>query len=94
MLFDLGRTVSAIGAADALQRNGADAAMYLKRHAAGDWGEVCEEDKQANNAALNSGGRLMSEYFLADETRLWIITDAVNDHGKRQATTFMLPDEY
>ena len=64
------------------------------RHASGDWGIVCDEDKQANNDALRAGARLLSAYFLTDETKLWIITDAQDDKGKRQATTLLLPEEY
>ena len=52
-------------------------------------------DEQANNEALHTGARLFSAYFLPDETKLWIITDAVVDeHGNRQATTLLLPEEY
>ncbi len=30
----------------------------LNRHIIGDWGDLCEEDWQANETALASGGRL------------------------------------
>jgi hypothetical protein len=43
----------------------------------GDWGEVDAEDAQANEAALTNGLRLLSAYRLTDETRIWIITEAV-----------------
>ena len=56
---------------------------------------MCDEDKQANDEALQTGARILSAYFLPDETKLWIITDAViDDEGNRQATTFLLPEEY
>lgn len=32
--------------------------VMLFRHSRGDWGEVCDEDKRANDAALLSGDRL------------------------------------
>ncbi len=35
----------------------------LKRHAARDWGEVCEEDRKANDEALEQGLRLLSAYM-------------------------------
>ena len=63
-------------------------------HVSGDWGIVCGEDKQANESALKNGARLMSTYFLSDETKLWIITEAVDDDSVRAATTILLPDEY
>jgi len=36
----------------------------------------------------------LSAYFLPDETKLWIITEATDDAGNRVATTFLLTDEY
>ncbi len=92
--FSLGQTVATPGALEALRRNNSTGLEYLCRHASGDWGLVCEEDKEANNEALKSGARLLSTYFLPDETKLWIITDAEDEMGNRQATTFLLPEEY
>ena len=92
--FDLGQTVATPGALEALQRNNSSGIEYLRRHASGDWGIVCEEDKHINEEALKTGARLLSAYFLPDETTLWIITDAEDDMGKRQATTLLLPEEY
>ena len=94
MRFSLGQIVATPGALEALQRNNVTGFDYLRRHASGDWGIVCEEDKQANEQALTTGARLMSAYFLPDETKLWIITEAAGDDGNRAATTLLLPDEY
>jgi hypothetical protein len=69
----------------------------LNRHVRGDWGCVCEEDRDANNEALKAGNRILSVYAI-DETQpcmghgdntLWIITEA-----DRSVTTFLLPREY
>ena len=92
--FSLGQTVATPGALEALQRNNATGLEYLRRHASSDWGIVCEEDKRANDEALKTGARLMSAYFLPDETKLWIITEAADNDGNRAATTLLLPDEY
>ena len=92
--FNLGQTVATPGALEALRRNNTNGLEYLRRHASGDWGIVCEEDKQANNDALCTGARLLSAYFLPDETKLWIITEAEDERGNRLATTFLLPEEY
>ena len=92
--FTLGQIVATPGALEALQRNNVTGVEYLRKHASGDWGIVCEEDKQANEDALKSGARLMSAYFLPDETKMWIITEAADDDGNRAATTLLLPDEY
>ena len=92
--FKLGQIVATPGALEAMQRNNSNGLEYLRRHVSGDWGIVCEEDKQANEDALKTGARLMSAYFLPDETKLWIITEAADDAGTRAATTFLLPEEY
>ena len=92
--FGLGQTVATPGALEALCRNNSTGLEYLRRHASGDWGIVCDDDKQANNHALHSGARLLSAYFLPDETKLWIITEAQDEDGNRQATTLLLPEEY
>jgi len=38
----------------------------------------------------------LSSYLLPNETKLWIITEAVMnpDTGERAATTLLLPEEY
>jgi len=58
------------------------------RHASGDWGEVCDEDKQANEQALINGDRLLSAYDVMGK-RIWIITEY-----DRSLTTILFPDEY
>ena len=93
--FNLGPIVSTPGALEALGRNQSNGLDYLHRHASGDWGDLCDEDKQSNDAALKTGARLMSAYHLGDGTKIWIITDAeIDENHNRQATTFLLPDEY
>ncbi len=93
-LFSLGQIVATPRALDALRHHNSTGLEYLRRHASGDWGFVDDEDKQANDKALETGARLLSAYFLPDETKLWIVTDAQDGQGNRQATTFMLPDDY
>lgn len=92
--FDLGQTVATPGALEALRRNNSTGLDLLQRHATGDWGIVCEEDRQANDNAIRSGARILSVYFLPDETKIWLITDAEDAEGDRQSTTFLLPEEY
>ena len=60
----------------------------LRRHASGDWGDLCPEDAMANEAAVQEGSRLLSAYGQGEE-RFWIITEA-----DRSATTVLLPDDY
>ena len=61
----------------------------LGRHAKGDWGDLCQEDKQENELSLKKGFRLLSAYERNGLPKIWIITEA-----DRSATTVLFPDEY
>lgn len=60
----------------------------LQRHAAADWGDVCEDDRQLNDSALLEGDRLLSVYGTG-EKRFWIITES-----DRSVTTVLMPEDY
>ena len=93
--FSTGVLLATPGAAEGFEKNGQTPLEFLHRHLAGDWGEeLCEEDRQLNDQAVIDGSRLLSAYRLKDGTKLWCITEAQGDNGKREATTFLLPDEY
>ena len=93
--FNLGPIVSTPGALEALQHNEMTGMELLARHVRGDWGELCDEDKQANDDALENGSRIMSAYTLPNGTTIWVITDAeIDDHHHRQATTLLRLEEY
>jgi hypothetical protein len=92
--FGLGRLVATPAALAALSAVNQDPQTYLNRHAAGDWGEVDPEDRQQNEEALLNGSRLISVYRLSDQTRLWVITEAVGDDGRRASTCVLLPGDY
>jgi hypothetical protein len=62
---------------------------YVGRHSACDWGDLGDNDRAANEAALMNGERLLSAYDVGDGDRLWIITEA-----DRSSTTVLLPSEY
>jgi hypothetical protein len=85
--FLLGRTVITRGALQVL--TSADVLDALIRHASGDWGDVCEEDKQANERSLRVGARLLSAYRSATGEKFWVLTEA-----DRSVTTVLLPEEY
>ena len=71
--FPLGRTVATPGAI-AL---GFDLNRYLFRHQCGDCGDLCDEDKQANEEALVNGGRILSSYRLPGGRKFLVITGSV-----------------
>jgi hypothetical protein len=92
--FNPGVLLSTPGALEAFERNGQTPLEFLKRHVAGDYGELCDEDRQANEQALIDGSRLLSAYRLKDGTKIWIITEAADERGRREATTTLLPSDY
>lgn len=91
----LGQLLSTPGALEALRANGQSPMELVSRHVKGDWGEeLCEEDKLLNDQSLIDGSRLLSAYKLKDGTKMWVITEAIDDNGYRAATTLLLPSEY
>lgn len=87
--FSLGRILITPGVLAALEETEESPWGFLRRHASGDWGELCAEDRQENEFALGKHLRLFSAYLLRDGQKLWIITEA-----DRSATTLLLPEEY
>lgn len=83
--FPLGKIVATPGALGL----GFDLNIYMRRHHCGDWGDLCDEDKQANEEALAEGFRLLSCYQVGGGKRIYIITEA-----GRGVTTVLLPEEY
>jgi hypothetical protein len=92
--FSLGQTLATRGALKAILAGGHSPAEFLKRHHHGDWGDLSEHDRRANETALKDGSRIFSVYQLSRHQRLWVITEAVGDDGRRASTCLMLPDEY
>jgi hypothetical protein len=95
--FELGQLCYTPGAQDLMQRYQVSPFQLIARHVAGDWGDVCPEDAQTNEEALQEGSRIFSVYVLPPlsegETlavaKVWIITEA-----DRSVTTILLPEEY
>lgn len=86
--FRLGRIVATPGALNLLIRGGTSAHSYLARHVHGDWGDVGDEDKRANDTSVVNGSRVLSSYEVQGE-KLWVITEA-----DRTSTCLLLPSEY
>lgn len=85
--FPLGHVVATATAAATLDQDSILAG--LRRHAAGDWGELDDHDRHANEVALRDGDRLFSVYRDSRGTRFYIITE-----GTRSLTTVLLPEDY
>ena len=92
--FPLGQIVGTPAALEAIAESGQTPDFFLDKHRSGDWGEVCDEDKRLNDQALVDGSRLLSAYRTLRGERIWIITEAEDDNGKREASTILLPQEY
>jgi hypothetical protein len=85
--LSLGRTVITCGAQDELDNY--DIQKALRRHQSGDWGDVSENDRKANDNAVKNGERVLSSYVSSEGEPFWIITE-----WDRSVTTVLLPDEY
>ena len=86
MLFSLGTVVCTPGTVGMNHRAMQD---LLNRHQSGDWGDVCQEDKEANDADVEGWGGLMSVYNETEVGKVWIMTE-----WDRSVTTVLLPEEY
>ncbi|MBH3367149.1 hypothetical protein I5R92_07595 [Pseudomonas carnis] len=91
VFFEPGALMMTHGVHTLIEQGHLNVHSYLNRHLAGDWGEICDEDKLSNQQALQYGERLFSAYEIeaAGETKLWIITER-----DRSVTTLLLPSEY
>lgn len=92
MKFDPGKLVMTHGVYELTLETDAFARhvqLSVTRHLAGDWGELCDEDRVANELALAEGGRLFSSYTQEGLQKIWIITE-----WDRSVTTVLLPEEY
>jgi hypothetical protein len=88
-LFPLGQIVATPGALEALNNARQSPVEFLARHAQGDWGEVCAEDRVLNDEAVKDGSRILSAYRTKLEVKIWVITEA-----DRSSTCLLQPDEY
>jgi hypothetical protein len=92
--FHPGHLLATPAALEVIAAAGQRPGDFLGRHLLGDWGELGAEDRRLNDEAIRDGSRLLSCYATARGVRLWVITEAADDRGRRAATTLLLPDEY
>lgn len=87
--FNLGRIVATSG----VMSLGVDLIPFIRRHHCGDWGDLCADDKEANDLALANGERLLSKYHVdaASGIRVSIYVITERDHS---LTTILLTEEY
>lgn len=87
--FPPGQIVMTPGAVEAFATNEQQPMDFIRRHLMGDWGEVDDQDRAANDWALISERRILSAYSLKDGTKFWIISEA-----DRSSSCILLPEEY
>ena len=91
MKFETGNLYMTQGVSQLLERDEAFSVFVIKslnRHISGDWGELGEEDKTANDEALENDTRIFSAYVSSDY-KIWVITE-----WDRSSTTILFPSEY
>lgn len=86
-MIKLGKVVMTPGARNCVHPY--DASKALDRHQALDFGDISENDKEANLEAVKNKDQILSAYNDRFGTRFWIITE-----HDRSATTILLPVEY
>lgn len=96
MKFETGPLVQTAGIANEIKKDSKfsmQVATSLNRYIQGDWGDLCEDDKELNNNAVKSNDdRILAAYNLntAEGTKkIYIITE-----WDRSVTTILFASEY
>ncbi len=87
--FSVGQTVATPAALSAIEEAEQTPDIFIRRHQGGDWGDVCQDDAEANDLALRADSRLSSVNHTARKVKLYCITE-----HDQSVTTICLPEEY
>ena len=95
--FNLGKVVCTATLNNAMSENkqfASEVMSALQKYCNKDWGDLCEEDKQINDDALQYPEDL---YLLAAyqtcKGKIYIITERISENAGDNATTLCFPDE-
>ena len=95
--FNLGKVVCTATLNNAMSENkqfASEVMSALQKYCNKDWGDLCEEDKQINDDALQYPEDL---YLLAAyktcKGKIYIITERISEYAGNNATTICFPDE-
>ena len=92
MTFELGETVATAAIMETIETNNTfrkGVIESFERYQRGDWGDLCEEDKEMNDKAIKyNDDRILARYNLKGGD-IYIITEY-----DRSYTTIMFCDEY
>lgn len=89
--FNIGMQVTSRSVFEEMQDNSQfskDVSKAFTQYINGNWGIVCKEDAEMNEAAIKYGGRIFAKYNTCIGA-IYIITEA-----DRSVTTILFPDEY
>lgn len=89
--MEYGRILATRGIVNEMEKNPVfahEVAAAFNRYQRKDWGELCQEDRELNDQAIENNDRILAAYKAGKET-IWIITE-----WDRSATTILFPDEY
>lgn len=92
MSFQLGRTVMTNTISRAIEENpqfATEVRRAATRYLAGDWGDLCDADKESNDLSVRNGDDLILGKYTTCEGDIYIITE-----WDRSVTTVLFPDEY
>lgn len=87
-LFELGETCATPAVIQLAATHGQTLYPWIRKHHCGEWGDLCDHDKTANDEALETGDRILSAYQISGR-KIYIITE-----HDRSRTTIMLAEEY
>lgn len=87
-LFALGSLLITPGALRLFSNPPYEASQIIDRHLSGDWGDLEEDDIEANVYAYQNDQRIFSKYHVEGKA-IYVITEA-----DRSTTTILLPSEY
>ena len=91
MKFEIGKVCMTSGIDNAINENKKyyiELINCFEKYLTGDWGDLCEQDKQANEDALINNERLLASY-LTSKGKVYIITER-----DRSCTTILFANEY
>lgn len=89
--MEYGRILATRGVSDEMEESPAfarEVAAAFERYQRKDWGELCQEDKELNDQAIEDNDRILAAYKAGNRT-IWIITE-----WDRSATTILFSSEY
>jgi hypothetical protein len=84
--FPLGRIAATLNALARLTQE--DILLGIARHQSGDWGDISDQDRIANELSVQEGSRVRSCYRSARGVQFWIETEI-----SHSATRVLLPQE-